>query len=415
MKKAKAILFFMVVCSAVFCQETISTADTLRKDALNVFMTSSSYIKKEINFINYVRDLKEADLYIISTYQATGSGGAEYTYFLVGQNKFTGMNDTIKVYFFTDDTEENIRIKQVQALKMGLMRYVLKTPLAKFFDIRFTEQVSESVATDKWKNWVFNVSLYAYLDGEKSYKMAFLDGSFSASHVTEKNKFEFDYSYGWNNSDYDIDGTIINSYSRSQYAEMLYVKGLNDHWSVGSMIEASSSVYSNYNLSLSLSPAIEYDIYPYAQANRHQLRLLYKAGYEFNNYHDTTIYNKTYESLGLHSFQAAYKVVEKWGSINLRLQWSNYFHDWSKNNLGLNGSMNFRIVKGLTFTIGGSVNRIHDQLSLVKGGASYEEMLLRRREIETQYSYYTYCQLNYTFGSIYTNVVNPRFGDNSYY
>jgi hypothetical protein len=395
----------------VFCQETVSTVDTLRKDALNVYMTASSYIKKEITFINYVRDLKEADLYIISTYQSTGAGGTEITYFLVGQNKFAGMNDTITVSAFTDDTEENIRMKQVKALKMGLMRYVLKTPLAKYFDIRFTEEVQETVATDKWKNWVFNISLYTYLDGEKSYKMSYLDGSFSASHVTEKNKFEFDYSYGWNNTDYNIDGTIINSYSRSQYAEMLYVKGLNDHWSVGSMIEIMSSVYSNYDLSLSLSPAIEYDIYPYAQANRHQLRLLYTPGYEYCNYVDTTMYNKTTESLGFHSLLAAYKIVEKWGSINLRLTWKNYFHDWSKNNLRLNGSMNFRIVKGLTFSIGGSVSMVHDQISLVKGGATYEEMLLRRKEIATQYTYYTYCQVAYTFGSIYTNVVNPRFGD----
>ncbi len=411
MKKFLMFLVLSFLFFPVFSQETVSTTDTLRKDALNVFMTASSYIKKEITFINYVRDLKEADLYIISTYQSTGSGGTEITYFLVGQNKYAGMKDTITVSAFTDDTEDNIRMKQVKALKMGLMRYVLKTPLAKYFNISFTEDVQETVATDKWKNWVFNISLYTYLDGEKSYKMSYLDGSFSSSHVTEKNKFEFDYSYGWSNTNYDINGTIINSYSRGQYADLLYVQGINDHWSVGATSEAMSSVYSNYDLSLSLSPAIEYDIYPYAQANRHQLRLLYKAGYEFSNYHDTTMYNITTENLGFHSFLAAYKVVEKWGSINLRLTWKNYFHDWSKNNLSLNGSMNFRIVKGLTFSIGGSVSRVHDQLSLVKGGATYEEMLLRRKEIATQYTYYTYCQLNYTFGSIYTNVVNPRFGD----
>jgi len=54
---------------------------------------------------------------------------------------------------------------------------------------------------------------------------------------------------------------------------------------------------------------------------------------------------------------------------------------------------------------------IHDQLGLVKGGVSAEEVLLRRRELETQYSYYASIGFSYTFGSIYNNVVNPRFGD----
>ena len=50
-------------------------ADTLRKDALKVFMEASDYIRKEIPWVNYVRDIKDAGLYIISTSQNTGSGG----------------------------------------------------------------------------------------------------------------------------------------------------------------------------------------------------------------------------------------------------------------------------------------------------------------------------------------------------
>jgi hypothetical protein len=49
---------------------------------------------------------------------------------------------------------------------------------------------------------------------------------------------------------------------------------------------------------------------------------------------------------------------------------------------------------------------------LVKAGATTEEVLLRRRELATQFQYFTSFGLNYTFGSIYNNVVNPRFGNN---
>ena len=81
-----------------------TVADTLRKDALNVFMEASDYVRKEIPYVNYVRDIKDAGLYIISTTQMTGSGGREFTYFFIGQNENQGMRDTLK---FTSSPERN--------------------------------------------------------------------------------------------------------------------------------------------------------------------------------------------------------------------------------------------------------------------------------------------------------------------
>jgi hypothetical protein len=54
---------------------------------------------------------------------------------------------------------------------------------------------------------------------------------------------------------------------------------------------------------------------------------------------------------------------------------------------------------------------IHDQLSLTKEGATAEEVLLRQQQIASQYNYSFKVGFSYTFGSIYNNVVNPRFGD----
>jgi len=57
----------------------------------------------------------------------------------------------------------------------------------------------------------------------------------------------------------------------------------------------------------------------------------------------------------------------------------------------------------------GGYSFIRDQLSLRKEGASEQERLLRLREIETGYSYWISFGLTYTFGSIYSNIVNPIF------
>ena len=68
------------------------------------------------------------------------------------------------------------------------------------------------------------------------------------------------------------------------------------------------------------------------------------------------------------------------------------------------------MVKGLSVNFGGGASLIHDQLSLKKGEATLDEVLLRQQELATQYRYYTSIGISYTFGSIYNNVVNPRFG-----
>jgi hypothetical protein len=410
----RTILFLLLVILFVpgFSQDQQTKSDTLRKNALNVFMDASDYVRKEIPFINYVRDIKDAGVYIISTSQSTGSGGTEYTFFLVGQHQFSGMKDTVSFVSPPDDTEDLIRQKEVKTLKMGLMRYVAKTPLSKFMNISFTEPLSETVTTDKWNSWVFSTSVYGYLEGEKSYKSTYLSGNASASRITEKLKVNLRFNYNYNNDRYDTGTDIIKSDNRSTSFNSLIVKSLTDHWSYGGSFSIGSSTYSNEKLICSVMPGLEYDIFPYSQSTRRQLRLLYKIGSTFADYQDSTIYDKTEEVLWLHSLSASYEVVEKWGSINMSLSYSNYLHDWSKNNLSLYGFLSLRIAKGLQVTFGGNISLIHDQLALVKGGATTEEVLLRRKELATQFQYFTSFGLTYTFGSIYNNVVNPRFGNN---
>jgi hypothetical protein len=411
MKRIKCILLLMFFCFLTFAQEAPEKPDTLRKDALNVYMEASDYIRKEIPYINYVRDIKDAGAYIISTTQRTGSGGLEHTYFIVGQNRFAGMKDTVSFVSGPDDTQDMIRMNQVKTLKMGLMRYVAKTPLAAYMNITFSEPLSETVTTDRWDNWVFRTSLSGFLDGQKTYKSTNISGNFSANRITKDWKINLSARYNYGIDKFEIDQDIYTSENNSKSLDALVVKSINDHWSYGGSVYLGASSYSNLKLSTSLLPGIEYDIFPYSESTRRQLRLLYRVGFNYVSYVDTTIYNKTKENLWMHSLSAAYEVVQKWGSINVSLSYSNYLQQWSKNNLSLNGYLELRIAKGLSVNFGGGAALIHDQLGLVKGGATTEEVLLRRKELATQYEYFTFFGFSYTFGSIYNNVVNPRFGN----
>jgi hypothetical protein len=415
----KRILLLLILSAFVlnsFSQETTSQTDTLRKDALNVFMESTDYIRKEIPYVNYVRDIKDAGVYIISTSQNTGSGGKEYSYFFVGQHENAGMADTLKFNAGPDETSDEIRQKSVSTLKMGLMRYIARTPLAKYMKISFTEPLKATVSTDKWNSWVFRTSIFGYLEGEQSRKEQYLSGSLSGNKITEKWKVNINSSYSQDNSKYIVTDTLGNKNTyrgdnTSKSFRSLIVRSLNDHWSAGGTFRLGSSSYSNEKFYLVMMPGIEYDLFPYSESTRRQLRILYSAGYDYEYYIDTTIYNKMKEGLWMHSITAAYQVVQKWGNINFTMGYSNYLHDWSKNNISGSVNLELRIAKGLSITLYGSAAAIHDQLSLVKENLALDEVLLRRKQLATQFEYFTSFGLTYTFGSIYNNVVNPRFGN----
>ena len=82
---------------------------------------------------------------------------------------------------------------------------------------------------------------------------------------------------------------------------------------------------------------------------------------------------------------------------------SNYLNDFGKNRLQANSEVSLRLFKGLSLNSYGGASRIRDQLSLPKGSASLEEVLLRRRALATGHSFYGSIGLSYTFGSIYSN------------
>jgi hypothetical protein len=74
------------------------------------------------------------------------------------------------------------------------------------------------------------------------------------------------------------------------------------------------------------------------------------------------------------------------------------------------GEVSLRLARGRSVGAEVSASRIRDQLSLPARGATDEEILLRLRELQSGYQYSVSFNLTYTFGSIFSSVVNPRFG-----
>lgn len=418
MKKLVMLLGLLAAASfngRLFSQDTLKD-DSIRKNALKVYFNCPScdmdYVKKEITFVNYVRDEKDAQVYILISSIVNGSGGSEYSIFFIGQKEFKGKNDTLKFSTSPNNTPDEVRSLANQTIKMGIMPYVAHTPLAKSISINFESKTEPTAIKDPWKSWVFNINGSAYLNGQQSIKQENLYGYIEATKVTEKFKADLTASYSYYDATFKInDTTTVKSYSNSKNLYGLGVISLGEHWSAGATTNVYSSTYSNIKFHAALYPSVEYNLFKYSESTRRQLRFLYGIGGGHTNYIDTTIYGKTSANLFLHNLTIAYKVIEKWGSISAALYGSQYFYDMSKNDVSFSTTLSIRIFKGLSLSVNGNVAMVHDQLSLPKAGASESDILTQQKQLASQYNYYVNAGLTYTFGSIYNNVVNPRFAN----
>lgn len=415
-KPLQAVALILLLAWPVLAAAQVEEVDieALKKTAPKVFIDCQScdleYIKTEATFVNYVRDRREADVHVLITTQRTASEGKEHTLTFLGQNGFRGVDDVQKFVSAKSDTDDDIRRGLVKSMKIGLMSYVARTPIAGRVEVDYKPETRAAASVDRWNSWVFNLAADGYFNGEQSYRSRYMEFTASANRVTPDLKIQLGLSAGVDFSAYDYEGYRYESRQGSYSFSGLAVKSLGPRWSAGLYLNADSSDYSNLRWSLSAAPAVEYNVYPYAQSTRRQLRFLYRAGPDRRSYRDLTIFEKTSETLWRESLSVALELRERWGTVSTSLSGSHYFHDFSKNRLSVFGMLSLNLFKGLSLVAVGSAARIRDQLSLPARAPSLEETLLQNREIETPYRYFISLGLNFTFGSIYTNVVNPRFG-----
>lgn len=412
---ALLILFIVCIITQSAAQEQIDTTEVHQKDALRIFLDCSScdrdYSRRNLSFVNFVRDPSAAQVHIYTTSQRAANGGQEYTINFIGKEQYLGVDDTLTFTSKKSDTQDNIRKALVNLIKLGLMRYAAHTPIADQLSISYSKPDAQEKVEDMWNYWLFSLSGNGMFSGEKSYTNENLFWSVSANRITAETKINLSYSGSYYEQKYyDADTVYYSDYSRSRSFSGSLIFSIDDHWSWGFFGSSSASTYRNLDFGATLSPAIEYNIFPYNESTRRVLRLSFRPTFEYADYHEETIYDKNNERLFSENISLTLDQKEPWGSASISLHSSHYFHDIKKFNVGMFSSLTFRVVEGLSVNFFGDYTIQRDQLSLAKSGATDEEVLLRRKEQESNYSYWVSVGLSYSFGSIFNNIVNPRFG-----
>jgi len=383
------------------------------EDAPKVFLEAPGFdlarLQKDIGFVSFVTSLEEAQVQVTIALR-TAEGRDQYVLTFTGRDGFKDDNNVLVYKPEPGATPDQVLDGLARTLKVGLVRYAAKTSVAKQMSVDFEQKVKPTSVVDPWHFWVFSLSGNGFVNGEQSMSMRNFNGSFSVSRVTPEFKFRASGSANYGKDVFKYEGEEITSTSESYYGDALGVKSLGEHWSAGGYVSGQSSTYMNIDRQLSLAPAVEYNVFPYSESTKRQLRILYKLGLSLVKYREQTIYNKTSETLWGESLTATLELVRPWGTASASLEGSHYFHNIKFYRLELNGEISLRVWKGLSFNIDGGGSRIHDQLGLPLAGASLEEVLLRRQQLETSFDYYFSVGLSFTFGSIQSKVVNPRFG-----
>jgi hypothetical protein len=423
--KLRTFVLTGLLCAAphrpAFAQNAPPSPPTRPDEALKIlldckdFYCDLDFFRIEITFVNFVRDRADAEVHILGTAQSTNGGGRQYTLDFTGLRAFAGRNDQLRYLSQANEPEDATRQGLARIIKVGLVRYVADTAFADQLQIS-AQPATQAVRTpsgsliDPWNLWVFRTRVNGSVNGERSSKSSNISAGFSENRTTEAWKINLEMTGNYSARSFLLsDETTFNTISRNLGVNFLVVKSLNDHWSAVANSSVSSSTFLSQALAVRAGPGIEYDLFPYAESTRRQLTFQYVAGISGFRYDSETIFDKLSETLFDETLLVSLDIKQRWGSAGLSFEAAHYFHDLHKNHLVLFGETDIKLFKGFSVTLNGSASRIHDQLYLRKGEATPEEILVRQRQLLTSYRYFLSVGIRYTFGSIYNNVVNPRF------
>ena len=398
----------------------LEQAQSTSSTRLRVFLDCSSddchsdYLREEVELVEYVRDRNDADVHVLITSAETVARGREYTLAFIGQGALAATTRTLRVTTGVNDSEDSIRRALASALTLGLLSYVAPDRVPANLAVSANLDIEPPQPTaddDPWKRWIFSLNGNGSVDSEEATREEEWGLSIGADRITPTWKVTFGVNLEQSREKFDLDeDEPLEVSTRTRDLTWLVVRGLSEHWSVGARGHVRSSTFDNIDLDLYISPAVEWNFFPYSMYTRRQLRVLYGIGGDKFSYYEETLYGKTEETRARQELSTTYEQREPWGTLEGSVEWSNYFPGLSTYRVSVDSEVAIRITRGLSFSIEASASRIRDQLSLPTRDATPEEVLLRLRQLQSSFEARLEFGIIYQFGSRFAAIVNPRFG-----
>ena len=372
-----------------------------------------TYLRQEVDFINYARDRQGADIYVLVTNQRASAGSQEIQMIFIYQSIDYLKSDTIKYYREANisDLDEMQLFKK--NFKKGLLPVLIQDNMVDYISYTVeldSTSIFETETIDPWNYWSFNIGLNMNIRGEESFQEQEYFGRVSASRVTKKEKV---FLLVWANleeSSFTLsDGNEVTSDNKRYRAFGQWVGSISDHWSAGVRALVGSSSFGNTDFEATVRPAIEFNVYPYSQNSTRRFSFMYTAGIVYNNYTLPTLFDQLEETLLRHGLDIEFEQTQPWGAIEFDIEFDQYLHDLSLYSISFNPNIELNLFKGLKLEFGGFISFVGDRINISKEDISDQDIILQNKQLDTSYSYASYVGFNYRFGSKNNNIVNPRF------
>jgi hypothetical protein len=413
--KKQPLIFFLLFIGGLF-QYLHAQEAPQKKSNLNFFLDcwdcDFTFVRQELEFVSFVRDPKLADVHILSSSQRTGSGGEKFFLNFIGLNTFQGKDYEYQYMADQSETRDEVRQGLLKIIKTGVLQYYSQTDFFERVKINLEDtggMTATEIVEDPWKKWVFSIEAGGNLQQEESQDELSLGTELRIQKVTKDWKTRIEGDYNLDHENYYDDGEKIENRQTRADISAYYIKSLSKKWSAGIFGEYNSSSYLNTQNAYNFDAGIEYNIFPWDISNRKVFVFRYLAGISNHQYREITIYDKLKETLYYEALQLDLEIVQPWGRIETRMEGRHYFHNFNRNRLIIDSEVSVRLTKQLSVYGEIEYQVVHDQLYLPAGNASLEDVLLRRRKMATEYELRLQFGFEFTFGSIYNNVVNERF------
>jgi hypothetical protein len=390
-------------------------------DALRVYLDCQrcdfDFIREEVPVVDYVRDPAAADLHVLVTNQRTGAGGQEFTFQFLGREAFADRADTLRYVSLQSDSPDEVRRGYANTFGAGLVRYLAYASQTERLNLGFrTPEGSRAQGgpqDDPWNLWVFRTNMSGRFEGESLERARQFDGSLSASRTTADFKIDMNLrgEYEWEEYDFEQDDGSTTSRDASTTeidGSATAVWSISPHWSWGLSADAGTDSRANQDLYVRGGPALEFSLYPYAEATSRQITALYRVGAATFEYADTTVLGELAETRAQHSLQVSADFRQPWGEWVLSVEGSHFLDDLDQHRIDVFSNLEIRLFRGFNLDIRGSFARVKDQIYLPIADIDDIDRLTGRVELGTDYEYSVRVGFSFTFGSVFNNVVNPR-------
>jgi hypothetical protein len=412
------LLIIIIILPALFTSSKLYSKDKPVRlppqDFIAVFPDFSfhqQYVREHIAYVNYVRDRELSEVHIMMTRYSSGSAGENFVISFIGRNRFEGINNVITYWAPGSNTVDETRRGLVETLKIGLVPYLASTRMRRQISVNINvdNNSEREPLEDSWKNWVFEIYGGGNFFKEESQNRFDVRWGGSADKTTEDWKVRIRPYFNLNERNILTDDGWVTRKSFRHGFNGNVIRSYTDHWSAGIFSSMYSSSFDNIKFSANVSPGVEYSFFPYSEASRKAIKMVYYIGGGYYNYIEMTQYLMNEEFRASQSLNLSIAYQQPWGGFNSSITGSHYFHDFSFNRVTFFSRLDLRVVKGLSLNLNGQFHLIHDLLSLPAGELSYEDILLQQRRQATNYQISGSFGLAYRFGSQYSNVINTRF------